>query len=194
MIAPLVLLLRTAAESMMWIDYGDQITQTPAAILTLERRLRGRPLADRVKLLRLLKTRTCRSLRSAAPMLGYSERQLQRWWGTYATGGIEALWQRPTRRGRQAQVRDDAWTALAAEMHAGRVARLKDAQRYLRERWGIDYRSLNGVSRRFIRHKTELKTGRRRHRRANLAAPAALKQPLRPAPRPATRATRVGAG
>ena len=178
----------------MWIDYGDQITQTPAALLTLERRLRGQPTADRVRLLRLLKTRTCRSLRGAAPMLGYSERHLQRWWGTYTTGGIEALLQRPTRRGRQAQVSDDAWTALAAEMQAGRVAHLKDAQRYLRERWGIDYRSLNGVSRLFIRHKTKLKTGRRRHRRANLAAQAAFKKSLRPAARPATRATRVGAG
>jgi hypothetical protein len=35
--------------------------------------------ADRVKLLRLLKSRTVHSLRSAAPLLGYSERQLQRW-------------------------------------------------------------------------------------------------------------------
>lgn len=192
--APPVLLQRTAVESMMWIDYGDQITQTPAAIRTMERRLRGRPIADRLKLLRLLKTRTCRSLRGAAPMLGYSERQLQRWGGTYTTGGIEALLQRPARRGRRAQVSAAAWTALAAEMQAGRVAHLKDAQRYLREQWGINYRSLNGVSQLFIRHKTKLKTGRRRHRRANLAAQAAFKKSLRPTARPATRATRVGAG
>jgi transposase len=127
-------------------------------------------------------------------MLGYSERQLQRWWGTYTTGGIEALLQRPPQRGRQAQVSDETWTALATEMQAGRVAHFKDAQRYLRERWGIDYRSLNGVSRLFIRHKTKLKTGRRRHRRANPAAQAAFTKSLRPASRPAPRAARVGAG
>jgi transposase len=178
----------------MGIDYGDQITQTPTALLAMERRLRGRPIADRVKLLRLLKTRTCRSLRGAAPMLGYSERQLQRWWGTYTTGGLEALVRWPARRGRHAQVREGAWTALAAEMQAGRVAHLKEAQRYLRERWGIDYRSLNGVSRLFIRHKTKLKTGRRRHRRADLTAQAAFKKSLRPVAHPAARATRVGAG
>jgi hypothetical protein len=51
----------------------------------LEKQLRGRPLTDRLKLLRLLKTRTVPSLRAAAPLLGYSERQLQRWWGIYLT-------------------------------------------------------------------------------------------------------------
>jgi transposase len=178
----------------MWIDYDAQIPQSPTALRTLERRLRRRPLADRVKLLRLLKTRTCRSLRGAAPMLGYSQRQLQRWWAIYSTGGLEALLQPPARLGRRAQVSDAAWTALAGEMQAGRVARLKDAQRYLRERWRIHYHSLNGISRLFMRHKTKLKTGRRRHRRANLAAQAAFKKSLRLASRPAPRATRVGGG
>jgi transposase len=189
--APLV---RIAAESIMWIDYGDQITQSPTALRTTERQLRGRPVADRVTLLRLLKTRTCRSLRGAAPLLGYSERQLQRWWAIYLASGLEALLQRPARLGRPAQVSDEAWTALAGEMQAGRVARLKDAQRSLREQWGIDYRRLNRVSRLFIRQTTKLKTGRRRHRRANPAAQAAVKKALRPSARPAARATRVGAG
>ena len=71
----------------MWITYGAQIPQSPTALLAVEQRLRGRPLADRVKLLRLLKTMTVRSLRAAAPVLGYRERQLQRWWATYTTAG-----------------------------------------------------------------------------------------------------------
>jgi transposase len=178
----------------MWIDYGAQILQSPAALLALERRLRGRPTADRVKLLRLLKTRTIRSVRAAAPVLGYSERQLQRWWASYTSRGLEALVRWQPRPGRQEQVPLEAWTALAAEMHAGRVARLTEAQRYLREQWGIAYHSLNGLSQLFKRHKTKLKTGRRRHRRADPAAQTALKQSLRPRPRPAARATRVGAG
>jgi hypothetical protein len=101
---------------------------------------------------------------------------------------------RPARLGQPAQVRDAAWAALAGERQAGRVARLQDAPRYLRERWGSDDRRLKGVSRVFIRHQTRLKTGRRHHRRANLAAQAAFKQARRPTARPATRATRVGAG
>ena len=48
-------------------------------------------------------------------MLGYSERQRQRWWATYTTGGLDALVQRPARLGRQAQVSDAAWAAPALE-------------------------------------------------------------------------------
>jgi hypothetical protein len=79
----------------MWINYSERITQSPPSLLALEKQLRGRRLTDRIKLLRLLKTRTVRSLRAAAPLLGYSERQLQRWWAAYLTGGLEALlrWQ-----------------------------------------------------------------------------------------------------
>jgi transposase len=184
----------TAIEGGMWIAYDEQIPQRPAALSAVERRLRGRPIGDRIKLLRLLKTRTIRSLRAAAPVLGYSERQLQRWWATYTGGGLEALLRRPPRPGRQEQVSPEAWSALEREMRAGRIAHLKDAQRYLREHWGSDYRSLNGVSQLFRRHKTKLKTGRRRHRRANPAAQAVFKKSLRPSSRPAAGAARVGAG
>jgi transposase len=178
----------------MWIDYGEQIPQSTTALLMLEKQLRGRPVADRVKLLRLLKSGTIRSLRAAAPVLGYSERQLQRWWAIYTTRGLDPLVQRQPRLGRQEQVSPEAWAALAVEMRAGRVARLKEAQRYLREQWRTDYRSLNGLSQLFKRHKTKLKTGRRRHRQADPAAQTAVKKDLRPHPRPAARATRVGHG
>jgi hypothetical protein len=40
----------------------------------MEHRQRHRSSADRVKLLRLLKTGAVRSLRAAAPLLGYSDR------------------------------------------------------------------------------------------------------------------------
>jgi transposase len=176
----------------MWINYSERITQNPPSLRALEKQLRGRRLTDRVKLLRLLKTRTVRSLRAAAPLLGYSERQLQRWWAAYLSGGLEALLRWQPHAGRPEQVSADAWSALAVEMRAGRIARLKEVQRYLREHWGIHYHSLNGVSQLFKRHKTKLKTGRRRHRQANLAAQAAFKKYLRPRPRPAAGATRVG--
>lgn len=170
------------------------MTQSTAALLALERQLRGRPLTDRITLLRVLKPRTVRSLRAAAPLLGYSERQLQRWWATYTTAGLEALLSRRPRAGRQEPGSAQAWNALAVEMQTGRIARLKEVQRYLREPWGIDDHSLNGISPLFKRHQTKLKTGRRRHRQANLAAQAACKKHLRPHPRPAAGARRVGSG
>jgi transposase len=63
-------------------------------------------------------------------------------------------------------------------MRAGAIGRLKDAQAYLRERWGLTY-CLDGISKLFIRRKTKLKTGRPRHREAEAAAQAAFKKSLR---------------
>jgi transposase len=178
----------------MGIAYGERITQRPSALVALERQLRGRPLADRIELLRVLKTRTVRSLRAAAPLLGSSERQVPRWWVPYTTAGLEALLSRRPRAGRQEQVRAEAWTALAVERQVGRVARLKEGQRSWHEQWGIDYHSLNGISQLLKRRKTKLQTGRRRHRQAHLVAQAAFKKYLRPPPRPAAGARRVGSG
>ena len=63
-------------------------------------------------------------------------------------------------------------------MRAGRVARLREAQAFLRDRHGVAY-SLNGVSLLFKRHRVKLKTGRRRHRKADAAAQAAFKKGVR---------------
>jgi hypothetical protein len=102
------------------------MTQSTSALLAWERQLRGRPLTDRSKLSRVLKTRTVRSLRAAAPRPGDSERQVQRWGATSTTGGLEALLRRRPRAGRQEQVSAEAWNALAVEMQAGRMARRKE--------------------------------------------------------------------
>jgi transposase len=108
--------------------------------------------------------------------------------------GLEGLLRWPPHPGRRERVSAEAWTALTMEMRAGRIARLKDVQGYLRDQWGIAYQSLNGVSQLFKRHKTKLKTGRRRHRQANPAAQAAFKKRLRSRPRPTAGPARVGAG
>jgi hypothetical protein len=79
------------AEDVMGIDDRAHIPQSMMALLVLEKRLRGRPVADRVTLLRLLKAGTTRSLRAAAAVLGCSERPRQRWWAIYTTRGLEAL-------------------------------------------------------------------------------------------------------
>ncbi len=114
-----------------------------------------------------------RGAQQAAATLGYSERQAQRWWARYTHGGLAALVDVGHPGGRRERITPDAWADLSAQMRAGAIGRLKDAQAYLRERWGIAY-GLDGVSKLFIRRKTKLKTGRRRH--AEAAAPAAFKQ------------------
>ena len=62
----------------MWIDYGACIAESVEALVEIGRRLRGRAEADRVTLLLALRRGRERSLRRAAAVLGYSERQAQR--------------------------------------------------------------------------------------------------------------------
>jgi len=75
----------------MWIDYQEMIAETEKELNSMERRLRGRRTAVRVRMLRLLKSGRVRSLRACAPLIGYSFRQLTRWWKQYKEGGMDAL-------------------------------------------------------------------------------------------------------
>ena len=162
----------------MWIDYSISITESVAELQARERAVRGQRAADRVKLLRLLKSGAARSVRQGAAMLGYSERQAQRWWECYARGGLAALLDVGWPGGSRERITPEAWADLSAQMRAGAIGRLKDAQAYLRERWGLTY-CLDGISKLFIRRKTKLKTGRPRHRHAEAAAQAAFKKSVR---------------
>lgn len=161
----------------MYLNYTDLIEETPEQLTRLERARRGGPLADRLKMLRLLKAGAYRSRRALADVLGYSERQLQRWFDAYREGGLEALMVREEPSGRAEQITPEAWSALEAEMKAGCIAGLKDAQRFLRERFSIEY-TIGGLSDLFRRRKTKLKTGRRRNKKASEAEQVAFKKPV----------------
>jgi transposase len=162
--------------SAMWIDYPQAISQSAAELLTLERQQRGSAVADRVKMLRLLKTNVYPSQRQVAAVLGYTERQVRRWWSVYSEGGLSALLKRDRPGGRVERLDAAALAALEAEMRAGRIGRLGDAQRFLADRCGVSYHSVSGLSRLCQRHKITLKTGRRHHRRADPDAQAAFKK------------------
>jgi transposase len=161
----------------MYLHYADLVEQSPEELTRLEREHRGDPVADRIKMLRLLKTGAYRSRRALADVLGYSERQLQRWFDLYRTSGLEALLDRGSPGGSTERITPEAWRTLEAEMKAGRVARLRDAQRFLRERFSISY-TIGGLSDLFQRRKTKLKTGRRRNRKASSKEQAAFKKPI----------------
>jgi transposase len=159
----------------MRIDYGVAIRERAGELAAAERRQRHRAGADRVKLRRLLKSGAAPSLRRGAALLGYSERQAQRWWRLYSAGGLGALLTITPRAGPAERITPGAWAGLEAEMRAGRIARLRDAQAYLRERHGVAY-SLNGVWELLRRRKAKPKTGRKRHVKADPAEQAAFKK------------------
>ena len=130
----------------MRTHYPDQIRESAEALEQLERSLRGQAICDRVKMLRLLKTGLYDSRRTLAPVLGFSERQLQRWWKLYKRGGLEALLEEKAVGGSTERMTDAAWEALKQEMRNGNVKQLKEAQAFLQARFGIDYQSLQGLS------------------------------------------------
>jgi transposase len=129
-------------------------------------------------MLRLLKLGAYRSRRALSDVLGYSERHLQRWFDAYRTGGLAALLAHERPRGRSERITPEAWAALEKEMKAGRIASLKEAQRFLGERFSTRY-TLGGLSDLFRRRKAKLKTGRRRNKKASSDEQAAFKKPVR---------------
>ncbi len=160
----------------MRIRYATRITESEADLTVLEKEVRGQPTAVRVQMLRLLKSGQVTSLAACAPILGYSGTQLQRWWAAYRDGGLQALLERRRPPGKHSRLTPDAWRGLQAELRAGRIVQLTDAQRYLAEQWGIEYRSLNGVWWLFKQRRVKLKTGRRRHRLADATQQAVFKK------------------
>ena len=130
----------------MRTHYPDQIRESIDELEQLERSLRGHALCDRVKMLRLLKCGAYDSRRTLAPTLGYSERQLQRWWKLYKKGGMNALMEEKPVGGSTERITDEAWAALSRAMRSGEVKQLKEAQAFLSDYFDIEYASLQGLS------------------------------------------------
>lgn len=161
----------------MWINnYPEMIAESYEELLKREKRLRGSPLESRIKMLRLLKGGAYRSQLQLTEVLGYSSRQLGRWWKTYQRDGLDALleYQRPS--GRAERITEEALEALEEEMKQGSISTLREAREFLAERFSIHYEGVSGLSRLFKRHQTKLKTGRRRHRKASEEQQAAFKK------------------
>lgn len=162
------------------IHYPTVIRESVAELSALERDRRGQPTQARVTMLRLLKSGQARTLVAAAPLIGYGERTVNRWWKTYQVEGLSSLLEQRPRPGKRSKLTETAWTDLEAAMTRGEIATLADAQRYLQARHAITYESLNGVWWMLRQHQVRLKTGRRRHLQADDAAQTEYKRCLRP--------------
>jgi hypothetical protein len=66
----------------MRINYPKVIGESEEELMSLEQRLRGQKTADRVRMLRLQKSATVKSVKDCAPLVGYSVIQLTRRSGT----------------------------------------------------------------------------------------------------------------
>ncbi len=146
----------------MRIKYPDLIQESEAELAALEERLAGKRTAARIRMLRMLKSGSMPSLRAYAASSGYSVQQVNRWWDWYRQRGLAGLMSMKPRLGKRPWVSAEVWAALQAELQAGRIKHLEDARQYLKEAWGIEYRSTSGVWALFKQHGVKLQTGRHR--------------------------------
>ena len=162
------------------ILYTQVITEDPDDLKELEKRHRYSHLFQRVRMLRLLKSGEATNLGEAARALGYSWRQCQRWFASYQKGGTEELLKsRVHERGRQEMVTPEALEDLKESMKRGGIATVAQADRFLRERHGIEYAHPDGVGQLLRRHKIKAKTGRPRHEQADQEEQDAFKKTSR---------------
>ncbi len=128
----------------MRIKYPQAILESEAGLTKLEQRLRGQKAADRVRMLRLLKSGAVPSLKDCAPLVGYSVGQLTRWWECYRAQGLAELLKQQKPVGKASRLTPEAWAGLLQAMRKGHIATMEDARDYLERAWGIRYK--NGKS------------------------------------------------
>lgn len=149
----------------MRIKYRQAIKESEEELRQLEQGLRGQKAADRVRLLRLLKSETVPSLKEAAPLVGYSLAQLTRWWERYRAAGLDELLKQPKPVGKSSRLTVQAWEGLMTAMRAGQIATMQDACTYLQREWGISYKNGKSLWWLFKKHHVKWKTGRRQHQK-----------------------------
>ena len=96
----------------MRIKYPKAIQEREEDLAKLEQRLRGQKPADRVRMLRLLKSGTVNSLKECAPLVGYSVGQLTRWWECYRAQGLAGLLKQHKPVGKHAKLTAEAWEGV----------------------------------------------------------------------------------
>jgi transposase len=163
-------------EGTMRITYPQAIQESEEDLTRLEQRLRGQRAADRVRMLRLLKSGTVKSLKDCAPLVGYSVIQLTRWWERYQAQGLAELLKQQKPVGQASKLTAEAWEGLMVAMRAGHIATMQDARDYLEREWAISYKNGKSLWWLFKKQRVKWKTGRRRHKKANAEQQAAFKK------------------
>ena len=164
----------------MRIKYPKAIQESEEELTKLEQRLRGQKTVHRVRMLRLLKSSTVKSLKDCAPLVGYSVTQLTRWWECYRAEGLAGVLKQHKPVGKASRMTPEAWAGLMQAMRAGHIATMQEARNYLEREWGIRYKNGKELGWLFKKHRVKWKTGRRRHKKANAEQQAALKKTSEP--------------
>lgn len=160
----------------MRIKYPKAIQESEEELTRLEQGLRGQKPADRVRMLRLLKSGAVKSLKECAPLIGYSVSQLTRWWERYRAEGLTAVLKKHKPTGKPSRLSAEAWAGLLQAMRMGQIGTMQEARNYLEREWGISYKNGKSLWWLFKKERVKWKTGRRRHHKANAEQQLAFKK------------------
>jgi len=123
----------------------EPVREPLSQLKKLESDYAGTPMEQRLHMLKMLKENQKRPLSDVAAALGVSERNAQRWWGTYRREGLEALLQHKQVGGRRPRRLDDqAMAALQEKLESDGIGSVEEARAWLEEQFGVRY-SRSGV-------------------------------------------------
>jgi transposase len=145
---------------MRTVNYKELIKEDIKELASMERKeVRGR-IRDRIRLLRLLRSDQCSTLKGACKILGFTYQTGKNMWNIYKTQGISGITQWGY-SGRKARVSYDELMG-ALDWETDGPMNLRQAGVMIRQRFGVNYSS-SGVRYLFNTYKIKLKTGRPRN-------------------------------
>jgi predicted transcriptional regulator len=125
---------------------NEEIKESVASIEALERKSRGNvQLMNRLKMLRLIKEDPSRTLSEVGSLIGCSERTVHRWLKEYQQMGIEAMLHEGAQEDCRMRINQQELEELRCKLKSEKVGTLNEVQRWLKDRFGVEY-SLKAVS------------------------------------------------
>lgn len=144
----------------MAYTYSELIKESEEELLSKQRSTSKVIVFQRLQMLRLLKSSRANTLVAAAPLVGVTERSLQRWWKQYRQQGMQSLLEvEPTR---QCRLNQQQQQALMEEAGKGDFSTINEIVDWVEQSFGIHYTQV-GMWKLVRRLKIKKKTARPSH-------------------------------
>ena len=140
--------------------YPELIEESDKELFSKQRSTTKVIVFKRLQMLRLLKSSRAKTLVAAAPLVGATERSLQRWWKQYRQQGLESLLEvEPTRQPKLSLAQQQA---LMEEAGKGAFSTINEIVDWVEQSFGIHYTQV-GMWKLVKRLKIKKKTARPTH-------------------------------
>jgi hypothetical protein len=125
---------------------NEVIKESLRTIEALERKSSSNVhLGNKLKMLRLIKEDPTRTLAEVGIILGCSERTVHRWLKEYQQIGLDAMVEESMPDDNRMRINQQELEELRCKLKSEKVGTLNEVQRWLKDRFGVDY-SLKAVS------------------------------------------------